>query len=262
MKLKLLFTVALCAATTTFAAREIKYLQWNIGHFSLGKYSTTTVTKEQSAKRAAEYKAIIDKLNPDVIGVSEYSAIFDKAKNNSTNMIFSAFPVATIGPARHYQWNATFSRNLQFVSSSIVEYAKRHQKVYYIDSIYRIDGKEVHIVQSHLDWQSLASRTSQIQQLIDAFKDKPYVIISADFNAYADEEYKPFEKAGFNLVNCGKAGSLITYPVKAAPGKKCEWTGCLDNIVCKGFKPTKVFIEDKEWKLSDHRILGATLIMQ
>ena len=40
------------------------------------------------------------------------------------------------------------------------------------------------------------------------------------------------------------------------------YSGCIDNIVCKGFKIKDVFVEDKEFRLSDHRILGATLIMR
>ena len=75
-------------------------VQWNIGHFAMGKDYNTTITANDSAKRSAEYRAMIDRMKPDFLGISEYDPVFDKVGRSTVSELFSAFPTKVIGPKK------------------------------------------------------------------------------------------------------------------------------------------------------------------
>ncbi len=221
-------------------------VQWNIGHFALGKASTTAVTAEESAARSAEYRAMIARLKPDFLGVSEFDPVFDKAGRLTTNEVFAAFPTKVLGPKNNYQCNALFTR-FPCVRHEIVDYALRRQKVYFIDSVFRFGTNEVHFVQSHLDWfrtkEGQRYALPQMRQIVEHFKNAPYVIVSADFNVSELGHFAAFAEAGYTVANDGR------YAV-------------LDNVVVKGFDVKELFAADNERRLSDHRIVGCVLEMK
>ena len=221
-------------------------VQWNIGHFALGKRSRTTIAPEKSAERSAAYRAMIARLKPDFLGVSEFDPIFDMAGRLSTNEVFSSFPTMILGPKNSYQCNALFTR-FPCVRHEIVDYALHRQNVYFIDSVFMFGTNEVHFVQSHLDWQRAADgqryAMPQMRQLVTHFRDMPYVIISADFNVPDIGHFDAFKEAGYTVANDGR------YSV-------------LDNVVVKGFDVKELFAADEECRLSDHRIVGCILEMR
>ena len=221
-------------------------VQWNIGHFALGKASHTAITPKASAARSAEYRAMIAQLKPDFLGVSEFDPVFDKAGRLTTNEVFAAFPTKVLGPKNNYQCNALFTR-FPCVRHEIVDYALRRQKVYFIDSVFRFGTNEVHFVQSHLDWfrtkEGRRYALTQMRQLVEHFRNVPYVIISADFNVPKIEHFAAFTEAGYVVANNGR------YAV-------------LDNVVVKGFDVKELFAADNARKLSDHRIVGCVLEMK
>ena len=221
-------------------------VQWNIGHFALGKASKTAITAEASAARSAEYRAMIDRLNPDFLGVSEFDPVFDKAGRLTTNEVFAAFPTKVLGPKNNYQCNALFTR-FPCVRHEVVDYTLRRQKVYFIDSVFLFGTNEVHFVQSHLDWFQTKDgqryALPQMRQIVEHFKDVPYVIVSADFNVSEIGHFAAFAEAGYTVANDGR------YAV-------------LDNVVVKGFDVKELFAADNERRLSDHRIVGCVLEMK
>ena len=221
-------------------------VQWNIGHFALGKASKTAVTAEESAARSAEYRAMIARLKPDFLGVSEFDPVFDKAGRLTTNEVFAAFPTKVLGPKNNYQCNALFTR-FPCVRHEIFDYALRRQKVYFIDSVFRFGTNEVHFVQSHLDWfrtkEGQRYALPQMRQIVEHFKNVPYVIVSADFNVSELGHFAAFAEAGYTVANDGR------YAV-------------LDNVVVKGFDVKELFAADDERRLSDHRIVGCVLEMK
>ena len=263
MKMIAIFAAGVLAAASS-AAETFRVVQWNIGHFAMGKASRPATRPEDSAARAAEYRAKIAELDADFIGVSEYDPLFDKAGTPTTNAVFASYPTQLEGPKNDYQSNAIFSR-LPCVRHEVVDYDERAQKTYFIDAVFMVGTNEVHFVQSHLDWnmneKATDARPRQIRQLINRYKDLPYVIICADFNVGGAGEYYPFLMAGFKLANCGEAGYFKTYD--RAPSR--ELMPCrrnpLDNIVVKGFKIRDVKLDDVDMKLSDHRIISCTLEM-
>ena len=226
--------------------KRFSVVQWNIGHFALGKASRTAIAPEESAARSVAYRAMIDKLKPDFLGVSEFDPVFDKAGRLSTNEVFSSFPTMILGPKNNYQCNALFTR-FPCVRHEIVNYALHRQNVYFIDSVFMFGTNEVHFVQSHLDWYRSADgqryALPQMRQLVEHFKNVPYVIISADFNVPEIGHFDAFKEAGYTVANGGR------YSV-------------LDNVVVKGFDVKKLFAADNERRLSDHRIVGCVLEMR
>ena len=56
-----------------------KVVQWNIGHFAHGLAKHTAIAADESAAKSAEYRAMIDGLKPDFLGVNEFDLVFDKA---------------------------------------------------------------------------------------------------------------------------------------------------------------------------------------
>ena len=257
------FAAAFAAAGNPAEAESLRIAQWNIGHFSMGGDCKSSVREEKSAERSAEYRAKIAEIDADFIGVSEYDPVFDKAGTPTTNAVFASYPTKVEGPKNEYQCNAVFSR-YKCIRHEVVDYDERCQKTYFIDAVFRIGTNEVHFVQSHLDWnynaQATDARPRQIRQLIDRFRNVPYVIICADFNVYGAGEYYPFVQAGFTIANCGGAGVFRTTNFKGGMMPCSDRTVC-DNIIVKGFDIRDVALADEGLKLSDHRILRCTLDM-
>ena len=252
------------AAGTALPALTLRIAQWNIGHFAMGKAARTKIPKGKSDERAAEYRAKIEELNVDFLGVSEFDRVFDTSGTSSVEKVFSSFQSQVAGPKNGYQCNAVFSR-FPCVRHEVVNYAKRVQGTYFLDSVYLIGGREVHFVQTHLDWNSskmaALARPAQIWQLVEHFADTPYVIIAGDFNVCGAGEYLPFVKAGWRLANCGpETGCLDTVAssTKAMPCRRYP----LDNIIAKGFRFSGVSLEDRDLRLSDHRIVVCTAEME
>lgn len=220
-------------------------VQWNIGHFAMGKDYNTTITSDASAKRSAEYRAMIDRMKPDFLGISEYDPVFDKVGRSTVSELFSAFPTKVIGPKNAYQSNAIFTR-FKCVRHEVVNYTKRNQNTYFIDSVFMFGTNEVHFVQSHLDWYTPEGgecfALPQMRQLVERFKNTPCVIISADFNVYKIGDFSAFANAGYTIANSGQYALL-------------------DNIVVKGFNVKELSAYDREHNLSDHTIIGCVLEM-
>ena len=249
-----------CALTpSATGGRTLTYVQWNIGHFAMGKSHHTTVKPENSAARAAEYREFIRTLNADVIGISEFEADFDTAKTPCRTAVFEGYPNLVAGPANVYQSNAVLTREWAFKTNVVHDYKARCQQVYWLDTVCEIDGQEVHFVQSHLDWnlnkRCASFRKQQLRDLADTFRDVPHVVISADFNVTRSEEYDVFREAGFSLANGGDFGLFRTVCMTPHPTNPLV----LDNIVTKGFAIEAVEVLDQDLKLSDHRVLKARL---
>jgi len=258
-----LLLLAAALSTATSAAETFRVAQWNIGHFAMGKSCNPTVKPENSEARAAEYRAKIAEMDADFIGVSEYDSVFDTAGTPTTNAVFASYPTQVVGPKNAYQSNAVFAR-LPCIRHEVVDYEERAQKTYFLDAVFLVGTNEVHFVQSHLDWnmneKAVDARPRQIRQLINRFKDVPYVIICADYNVCGAGEYYPFLMAGYTLANCGAAGYLKTFEGKSKilPCRRYP----LDNIVVKGFDIHDVALDDEDYALSDHRIVRCTLEMR
>ena len=233
---------------------------WNIGRFSNGAKSYSTIDIIQNHDIVQQYNTFINKtLNPDVLVINEYNNVFYKDGNgreiHSDSLLFNSFDYKFIGP-EWWKCNAIFSkfkiRNLSNFDENVY-YFNAHKAInddvkvskrdtYVLENIVVVRGRPIKIVSVHIDFSSKASgvyQKAQISELIDRYKDENQVIICGDFNV---GKYRQFEEAGYSVAN---DGSFKTYPSKGYP---------LDNIIYKGVTVTDVRMYATT--LSDHNPLS------
>ncbi len=249
--------------------RMLVYASWNIGHYALGKDWKTHVASEVAAESGGRYRAFLDEVGADVLGVCEYCDAFTTdGKIRAEEAVFGRYAHREIGPQHVWQWNAQFWNGGEKVATWWKAYAKHCQDVYYVATRVKIAGVEVVFVQTHLDWETTREgheddRASQMRELVADFQDEPRVVISGDFNVgilFGDGakdpldnpvEYKVFEEAGFTLGNDGR--------FKTAPSGDCKMS--LDNIIVKGIGISDFKVWDRP-DLSDHALVSATLTLK
>ena len=161
--------------------RDTLYIaHWNIGHFSLGKSSSTTITDSLSNERASAYKSFLDSLNVDILGICEYNPTFNTSGSNTKEVLFDNYPFYCVGIKHNYNCNAVFSY-FNISNSDIKYFATKVQTRYYILTSFVYKNIEVKLVETHLDWNQgndgKRCRQEQISQLVETFRNDPYVII-------------------------------------------------------------------------------------
>lgn len=95
-------------------AEPFTFVAWNVGHFADGRKGTSTIaTTNVPAKRAA-YRALFRELDAKVVGLVEYSPLFDAAGNVLTaNAILDDYPHRLEGPVRGYHVNSVFLKGFR-----------------------------------------------------------------------------------------------------------------------------------------------------
>lgn len=270
--LRFLFAVAVCCSLqgcgfhTLFHARKSFTLAiWNIGNFSNGATSKSTIdiTKEPDVKQ--KYYHLINKdLSPDVFVLNEYDPVFYKDEEDkevfSDSVLFDSYKYRFVGP-NWWKCNAIFSRYkiINLDENNILCYFTAHKsikddikvskrKTYYLETIVDVRGSCIKIVAVHIDHsQTIASvyQQAQIAELVEKYKDEERVIICGDFNTH---NLSKFTDAGFYVVN---NGSFKTYPLKGH---------AIDNIVYKGVVVSNVQMQSTT--LSDHNPLMCTITLR
>ena len=248
---------------------KFKFASWNIGRFVYYNYKTTHQTSDISDANAdayaLEYRKIINATGADILGICEYDTHYPRhsSSGSTRDIIFSCYKQARIGTyIQASSCNAVFMNSPQYISTSekIFEHTVKKDvdpseaQRYYIDVLCKIGGREVHVVETHLDWKDDNIRALQIQELISTMSAYPYVIIGGDFNTdkdTIDAEMQPFISAGFDVANGGYIGSFITH----------EDTYKLDNIVTKGFAMSNIKVDENAGNYSDHWIISCDLEM-
>ena len=242
---------------------KFKFATWNIGRFVYYDYHTTHTTSDISdadADRIAlEFRQIIDKTGANIFGICEYEPKYPRynSSGNTKDKIFSCFKQAREGQRLEASFcNALFMNSPQYIgmSEKVFDHTESGAPRYYIDVLCKIGGKEVHVVETHLEWTDDSIRALQIEELIDTMSVYPYVIIAGDFNtdaATVETEMRPFIDAGYAVANGGYIGSFVTH----------EDNYKLDNIVAKGFAMTNIQVNPDSGNYSDHWILSCDLEM-
>lgn len=242
------------------APGSLRIMQWNIGHFSMGKSPNSKVTDELFNVRCESFLDVFSKEDADIIALCEYSMFFADTKNHpqchTDTLLLKDHPYVYLGNdgnIRNYSFNTIFSRidlssnvtleydsnkNARITSSSIIF----PSDYYYIRSSIELDGKGITLVATHLafDLNNPEIATNQIKELIEVLKEEDYVILCGDFNTEDKSDYDLFIQAGYSLAN---KGDIATYPTNN-PYKP------LDNIVVKGLHISNVHITPTF--LSDH----------
>jgi endonuclease/exonuclease/phosphatase family metal-dependent hydrolase len=273
-------------AISSGAKAKFRVIQWNIGGFSKGASYESTYDQhpEEYAADLPVWKQTINDMDADILCCCEYNDVMKKGTNGASDVIardeiFSLYENAYIKPkpsATSYMQTAIFS-HLAAKSSVKTEYVNTVQAGrYYEVNRYTIDGHDVWVIATHLDWNQgehgADYRQEQMEALMAFAADKTHVIICGDFNVGAgtDEtarqngslEFDQWASAGFKMANHGYLGDFntghSTYSV-------------LDNIIVKGFDVSNIKVYDGDnaknvsqeqtHQLSDHAAIGCTLTM-
>jgi endonuclease/exonuclease/phosphatase family metal-dependent hydrolase len=266
--MKKVFTLLLLAAYVCIGLNaqnkqftKFTVASWNIGHFALGKSGDTTMTHAVMDFYKQTYKAYFNDLNADILALVEYNPLMVNATDNqpaveAREAILLNYHDAQIGPKYDYNCNAIFSNGFEVLSTDVVEFKKMVQKRYYLVTTIRMDGDIVKVVSTHLDWNQGENgapyRATQIEELIEAFKNDKYVIMCGDWNTGKTDEFDAFTRAGYDMANHGYLGDLATYPAGSSP------RSYIDNIITKGFAISHVQVINNAM-LSDHCLIKAEL---
>lgn len=238
---------ALCRKPGVFT-----FAQWNLGHFAHGKATSSAISAADGAERLKAYRALLERIRPDVLGLCEYSAQFDAGGTRTRNALFGDYPAFAAGPANAFQCNAIASRTV-LGETRFVDYSKRRQKTYCAISETVVGGVPLTVVETHLDL-SREERTRQIAELAEAVAGRERVIVSGDFNIDDQSEYGPLRKAGLVPANDGAFGTFNTHR-----RRRMEITPAIDNVLVRGLSICAVQTADDELELSDHRMLVVQL---
>lgn len=250
---KPLLLVALCGAVGAVAAEPFTFVAWNVGHFSDGRKGTSTIATTNVPARRAAYRALFRELDAKVVGLVEYSPLFDAAGNVLTaNAILDDYPHRLEGPVRGYHVNSVFLKDCDVLASRVVDYADHHQRTHHHDVRVRIGGHEALVSITHLepDWPTdmRAKRAAQMRQLVDDLAKEPRVVIAGDFNIVDKAELQPLLDAGYTHVS---AAMLPTWPAKK-PDQP------IDHIFVKGFRASDFRVIARP-DLSDHCLVACSL---
>ena len=258
-----LFIVAV-ASVSAAPETSFTFATWNVGHFSLGRYETSTIAADNVPQMLSAYSAFLDKADASIIGLCEYSWFFDKEGVRPAHETVFARYSGSAKSQRQYDFNVLYWTNAHFIAENVVWFKQLNAPRFYRHVKLSLAGRTFSFVETHLDWNTLDpghenDRADQILQLIEDFKDEPLVVIAGDFNTCvkvngvwedAPKEYEPFRKAGYAAAHMGE---LLTWP-----SDKPRMS--IDNIFAKGLKisDVKVFADPT---LSDHALLRCRLTM-
>lgn len=248
----------------------VRVLAWNIGHFCVGQDWRTNITNANYDEKMKQWKKALNASCANILLLSEYNDTFgshtvdgETVTENAFDVLFSAYYDDISKTSQNaYVCNAIVAK-ATLSNGSTVAYTQRGQLMNYRVADITIENKTVKLVATHLDWTQnenyAAYRAAQIQQLINAFKNEPYVIIGGDFNVDAASEFDAFKNNGFSMLNHDKLGDICTYPATGANVYNTNINNkygaspeiVLDNIIFKGLSISNVQLID-EGTLSDH----------
>ena len=237
---------------------KIRVGTWNVGHFSLGTSSDTTITHAQFSEMRQKWALKLNTLNADVLCCCEYNTNFVNANGQNPaiparSSVFALFTNARIGTKYNYNQQAIFS-NYKLSHATEIMFSRKTQQRYYYWCEITLGGNNIKIVETHLDFEPADVRAAQITELINAFSSDRYVIIGGDFNVDDSSEFETFINAGYTVANHGYIEDVLTFPT-TNPRR------AIDNLVCKGFAigNIQVICDDE---LSDHSCLFAEFTLQ
>lgn len=244
-----------CNYTESNHGAELRLAQWNIGHFSFGNLSNSTIDEINFYNHYQQYKDMLNMIDADVLAVCEYSEIFGKNETGeqySREVLFNEYPYIYEGHQSNYACNALFSRiEINNVRSNI--FFSLNTNYYYITADLNISDKNVKLVSTHLAFNKDDDQYAllQIEELLYLFGNEEYVIMMGDWNVKDVDIFNLFVNAGYQLANHGEFGDFVTF----SPKKNVR-NRVLDNIMTKGLTISNVSVISKD--LSDHYPLITT----
>lgn len=237
----------------TSTKTKFKFAQWNIGHFSMGTKPSTTITAANKAEKQAEYRALINSVGADILAICEDDFYFATDNTLSRPAIYDCYSKCRIGYQVTYNANSLYFNIGEMVDERSWEFTQQDQFRYVHEVRLNINGQNVVIAETHLDWSNATKRRAQIAELITHYSNEKYVIISGDWNVMTDvSDYDALKTAGYTLSLDDYLPALPTYPDQAT---------CLDIVAVKGFTVGKSEVNTESISLSDHNLVTCELTM-
>ena len=250
-------------------AHPIRVAGWNIGHFALGASYDTIITGQTYEAEKTRWRSALNNIAPDILLMCEYNKNFVNASGNDPaitardavfceSLLKNAYE-GTRPSGTSYMMTAMYAnRVIENVHQVVYEHTVQAGRYYQVGEMY-LFGKKVKVVSTHLDFNQgeygATYRAEQIQALITAFQNDPYVILYADFNVNSSDEFDQFLTAGYNMANHDYLGDVYTYPADDPQYP-------IDNILVKGFSVKNIQVyEDNDKLLSDHLCIFADITM-
>ena len=239
-------------------------VSWNVGHHAMGIGRRPTIPPGQDDEYLKGYRSFIG--GARVVGLCEYSAEFSTNQTLRTvDALFDGYDVKLEGTDMFPQSNSIFAKGCRLIETEERQYPKKKRAKYYKFARVAMDGREVCVIETHLDFDIgpedplREARVDQMRTLIADMAKEKYVIICGDFNISTRPEdtpshaveYDVFAKAGYTLAN---RGQLMTWPSYKKPNRLQP----LDNIIVKGFEMRNVQVKSSD-KLSDHKMISCQL---
>ena len=244
---------------------RLKIAEWNVGHFSMGSSSDTTIAPEQKAEKQAAYRSIVNGVGADILILCENNVNFCTDGTKANDAVWNCFNEKTDGSKNGYNMNSVLSNGLKIINKIQNLYINQDAGGgrYYMDVKYLINGKDVHVISTHNTWGDKDVAMAQYNELISYCSGFEYVILAGDFNASSQWDYSMidvvaplFHAAGFTSSWCDYMGAVDTYPASEYQPAN------LDNIFVKGFSVTKSNVVDSSIDLSDHKMIVSDIIMR
>ena len=248
---------------------SVRLATWNIGHFSLGENKNSSI--DSLGFTAADYQNYINAINADVIGLNEYSEMFDSTQY-ARNAVFGNYTKRYEGVQRQYSCNAIYAKNdVNITNMQLQEFncyssatgsGIKPANYYYITSDLNINGQTVKLVSVHLYYEDEPQEYAKkaINELISVFAGYDKVILMGDWNSTYNK-FQIFQNAGYSVAQTDSR--LATY--SECQGSKyntdiVDGYGSYDNIIYKGVTVSNFGLAGT--KLSDHYAIYCDVMVE
>lgn len=255
----------LCHGLAASVGKSFTFATWNIGHYSCGRTYPSDIPQSEMVTRIARYSDFLDRADASIIGVCEDSWYCDSASTMTARAtIFPRYSGVANEQMRPFDYNSLYWNGAECIETGRVVFAQAADTRFYRWGRFRICGRNVIVVEVHLDWNVTVpghwnDRRLQIRKLIEEFKNEPCVVIGGDFNTSlmlddgktevnTPEDYEPFRSAGYVAAHWG---TIATWPASNP-------VLTIDNVFAKGLDIDQVeLLVDPV--LSDHALLRCRL---
>jgi endonuclease/exonuclease/phosphatase family metal-dependent hydrolase len=255
---------AFASLSVAYASDSFTVVSWNVGHHARGVKRYPAIPPGRDGEFRAKCLKFIG--GARIAGLSEYSHMFSTNSTATTaETLFSGYALKLEGTDMFPQCNSIFVMDGKLLETRERRYPKRKRAKYYKFARVELDGHEVCIIVTHLDFDTgpddplREARADQMRTIIADMAKEKYVIVCGDFNISPRSgdtkdhaaEYDVFADAGYTLAH---RGGLVTWPAHKGSNRECG----LDNIMVKGFEMSDVRTESYP-TFSDHRLLSCRL---
>lgn len=224
-----------------------------IGTYNTGKFYNGVsqgIPSNKVDEQIIKIRRTILKEKCDILCCQEFRYFADEGNTlNSYDKMFNLlYPHKWWGGSGEIIYSELATLSKKSLSSNTHQWVGDDRSL--LHSVVNVNNKDIHILNCHLSWSSLETRTQQIQSCITEMKKYEYVILCGDFNVLSIDEFDLFTNNGFNLANGGYFGLYNTW---TNFGDSSQAFRAIDNIIySNNLKINNITLNNDD--ISDHSI--------